>query len=376
MPESGKRIDRLTFLLIAGIAGAAALAFWPLAGALFVAGTFAVVLMPLHRVISRRMPAWLSAFLLTGGLVSALAATLALLVAVLLENTDEILEMLQTIVTWAGSLLGRHIDLNAAGVVLDINAWLEDIVGVLEQSLLGIIPQVPLMFVDIIVFALALYIAILGGDKIYREVVAALPKPSQRGIQALTVTFTDTIYSVYVLHVLVALVTFALAVPFFAILGFGDIFFYAALAAIFQLIPAVGSLVLVVFLAVYALASGDYRALALLAFVGYPLLSAFPDFFLRPILMGKRVDIHPVLILIGFIGGLGVMGLIGFVLGPLFMALLVSGYHVLVEELHGTASDDAPLSERKEPRRRCGGRRVGGCRIRAGRNTADSSPHP
>ncbi|RXE56697.1 hypothetical protein ABH15_00490 [Methanoculleus taiwanensis] len=348
MAETGTRIDRLTLLLIAGIAAAAAIAFWPLAGALFVAGTFAIVLMPLHRVLCRRMPAWFSALLLTGGLVSALAALLVLLAGVLLENTNEILHMLQTIVSWAGSLLSRHVDLNAAGAVIDINAWLAEIVGLAEQSLMGIIPQVPLMVVDIIVFVLALYIAVLGGDKIYREVAAALPKRSQRGINALTVTFTDTIYSVYVLHVIVALVTFVLAVPFFAILGFGDVFFYAALAAIFQLIPAVGSLVLIVFLAVYALASGDYRALALLVFVGYPLLSALPDFFLRPILMGKRVDIHPVLVLIGFIGGLGVMGLIGFVLGPLFMALLVSGYHVLVEELHGAAHENAPLPDRKE----------------------------
>jgi len=55
--------------------------------------------------------------------------------------------------------------------------------------------------------------------------------------------------------------------------------------------------------------------------------------YLRPVLMGKRVEIHPVIIFIGFFGGMATMGLVGFILGPLLLSLLIGGYQIVVQEI-------------------------------------------
>jgi predicted PurR-regulated permease PerM len=44
------------------------------------------------------------------------------------------------------------------------------------------------------------------------------------------------------------------------------------------------------------------------------------------------VKIHPLVMLVGFFGGILTMGMIGFVLGPLLLTLLISGYRIMVEE--------------------------------------------
>jgi predicted PurR-regulated permease PerM len=48
------------------------------------------------------------------------------------------------------------------------------------------------------------------------------------------------------------------------------------------------------------------------------------DNFLRPRLMAGRTKVHPVLILIGVLGGLRVVGFVGLLVGPLILALLVA----------------------------------------------------
>jgi hypothetical protein len=50
--------------------------------------------------------------------------------------------------------------------------------------------------------------------------------------------------------------------------------------------------------------------------------------------MEKLVSIHPVLMMIGILGGISIMGIIGLILGPLFIAHLVSSYQILIDQLN------------------------------------------
>jgi len=73
-------------------------------------------------------------------------------------------------------------------------------------------------------------------------------------------------------------------------------------------------------------------------FIGYPLLSGWIDFYYRPVMMGKRVAINPVLMMIGIFAGLPFMGVLGFIIGPVLIALVVTGYKILEEEMHESRS--------------------------------------
>jgi predicted PurR-regulated permease PerM len=48
------------------------------------------------------------------------------------------------------------------------------------------------------------------------------------------------------------------------------------------------------------------------------------DNFIRPRLVSGRTKVHPVLILIGVLGGLKIFGFIGMLVGPLVLALFVA----------------------------------------------------
>lgn len=339
MAADFSRIDILTFVLIAAIVVAAAVAFWPLVDVIILALSLAVVVLPLHWWFCRYMRAEFAAALTTTLIFLAVLVAVVFTVAVIYQNSDYLLEIGSTILSWINAAPAGD---GALGTIPSgaIAEWLTGLVGNVDAYLADLVSAVPMLVVKIIVFFLALFMFIYKGDDIRLEIMEHLPGRVRRSIHVMTETTVNTLYAIYVVHVATAVITFILAIPFFYFLGFDHILFYAVIAAIFQLIPIIGPSLVMLFLGIYALSIGDYRAVLLIVFIGYPVVCAFPDIYLRPMFMGQRAAIHPILMWIGFFGGLAVMGIIGFVLGPMFIALIISGYKILLEQLHGDDGDD------------------------------------
>ncbi|PKL58376.1 MAG: AI-2E family transporter, partial [Methanomicrobiales archaeon HGW-Methanomicrobiales-5] len=110
--------------------------------------------------------------------------------------------------------------------------------------------------------------------------------------------------------------------------------------------PILGSSVAFILIGAYAQAIGDTQGVLILFFLGYLIVSLVPEIYVRPVLVGRRVKIHPVIMFIGIIGGLLTMGLAGFVLGPLIMVLVITSYRMYTEDKkeRGLSTiDDDPL---------------------------------
>lgn len=333
MTHNLSRIDLFTSILVLGIIIAATVAFWPLFSVFILSSSLAVVVMPLHRRLSQKVSPAVAASLTTLFVFVALIAALLFSVEVLYANRDYLAEIVSIILDWVREFRLEMIDSSVPIPPEQVAAWLSDQFGQLGGYIGDIIRTIPFLIVQIIIFFLSLYMFIWRGDEIRREIMDHLPARIRSAIHEMTTVTVNTLYAVYVVHVATSVVTFILAVPFFALLGYDHVIFYSLLAAIFQLIPIIGPTLIMIFLGIYAVSLGDLRGLAIIAIIGYPVVCAFPDLYLRPLFMGQRAAIHPVLMWIGFFGGLAVMGLVGFVLGPLFIALVVSGYKILIQEL-------------------------------------------
>jgi predicted PurR-regulated permease PerM len=62
------------------------------------------------------------------------------------------------------------------------------------------------------------------------------------------------------------------------------------------------------------------------------------DNFVRPKIVSSRAKLHPVLVLVGVLGGLKVFGFIGFVVGPLILALFITFMQIYELEKHEITS--------------------------------------
>jgi len=332
MPGFLEERGRYTLYLVAAIAVIAIIIFWQLMVAFIFAGSIAVIALPLHKRLTRRIGAKASAALVTIIMFLIFVAVIAFSIGLLLQNQVFLNDLVSTVVNWAGP--GQN---NSLTSVLHINqTQLDGLIGnsnqMVNQWADSFIREIPALGFQLLVFFLSFSVFLYKGEELYHSSFAMIPEYQKEAVRRLTHTAVDTLYAIYVVQLIIVIITFLLALPFFYFLGLDHVLFFSTLAGLLKIVPILGPSLLMAFLAVYAISISDVTALLLLIFIGYPVVCAFPDLYIRPVLMGRRTSIHPVIMWIGFVGGLFTLGLVGFVLGPLILALLITGYHILKEE--------------------------------------------
>lgn len=124
-------------------------------------------------------------------------------------------------------------------------------------------------------------------------------------------------------NLVVAAVQGALGAVVFAVLGVSNPLLSGAVMAVFALLPAAGPAFVWGPVAIYLFMTGDpWRALALT--VAGAALIGVVDNVLRPLLVGRGTRMPDWLVLVSTIGGIGAIGMNGFVIGPLAAGLFIT----------------------------------------------------
>lgn len=114
-----------------------------------------------------------------------------------------------------------------------------------------------------------------------------------------------------------------LAAVGFTIFGVPDVALWSVLVFILALLPIVGAPMVWLPWSVYLVYIGEtFRGVGLLLYSA--ILVNGIEHIIRPKLIGSVADIHPLLVLLGVVGGLAVFGFIGFILGPLVLSVFVT----------------------------------------------------
>ena len=117
----------------------------------------------------------------------------------------------------------------------------------------------------------------------------------------------------------------------FFMLGIQPALLWGILMAVLSLLPAVGAGLVWVPAAAYLLLTGAYLKGAVLLAVGTLVISTV-DNLLRPPLVGKGTMLPDYAVLISTVGGLSLIGMNGFVLGPLIVALFVAAWSLFSDD--------------------------------------------
>lgn len=145
-------------------------------------------------------------------------------------------------------------------------------------------------------------------------------------------------YAVIYGSIIIALIQGSLGAIGFFIFGISSPILWGIIMSIFALIPFLGTTVIwgpaALFLILDGLVASEFsvvlKGVGLLLF-GILVVSSV-DNLLKPKLIGKKAKVHPVLILVGVLGGLVFLGFVGFIIGPLILALFEAFLEVYEKE--------------------------------------------
>ncbi len=329
--------DQALWILIAGIVIVSVVAFWPLMTVFVWTVALAVALMPFHQRLSRIVKPSVSAMFLTLWVFLIILVVISAAANVVYTNIQYIGTMASTLVTGL-----THTGFESFLPPLTAGQ-LDDMPKTIVQAVLNTVTSTTanpmLLILQIIIFFLLLSMFLYYGEEIWDAATRTLSKKASDGVERLAEIANTTIYSLIVIQISAALICFILALPFFWFLGYGHELLFATLIGLAMLIPLIGAQLFLVLFVLYTIALGDYRGAAIVVFLGYPLLSGWIDFYYRPVMMGKRVAVHPVFMMIGIFAGVPFMGIVGFILGPVLVALTVTGFRIYAEQAGPQAPD-------------------------------------
>ncbi len=173
-----------------------------------------------------------------------------------------------------------------------------------------------------IFWVLILYYLLVDGRAFRNWIEDTLPLPvDEQHLVALR--FMDMASSLVVGNGVAAIIQGIAGGLMFVALGLHAAVLWGVVMAILAFIPVVGiSLVYVPFTIILLFAGETSRALML--FVPLAILATFVEYWLKPLLVGRRAQMHTLLVFLSLIGGAMVFGAVGLLLGPLMMTLFLT----------------------------------------------------
>ncbi|MDO8504972.1 MAG: AI-2E family transporter [bacterium] len=298
----------------------------PFLSALILATVFSVVSQPLYKKISMHIKSTRLASLFT----SLIVAIIILVPSILLGRQifRETWQLYSSVASEGGSFIietDRFLDsVQQFSPVqfqfsANVNQYLKQGLSWLVENIGLIFSNIGRLLMSVVIFLIAFYYLLKDGKKLMKEVISLSPLADVDD-SAIFRKLGLAINSVIKGNLIVAIIQGTLTAIGFAIFGIPHAILWGSLASVAALIPGFGTALVITPAILFLFVSGEViRAVGLLIWgvVAVGLI----DNFLGPKLVGQGLKLHPFLVFLSVLGGIGFFGPIGFLLGPLILSL-------------------------------------------------------
>ena len=192
----------------------------------------------------------------------------------------------------------------------------------LYQSVSTISANVINFFVSLFIFVYLTFFFLRDGEKILQHCMDAFPMKNEDESYLLG-QFQKTTRATIKGTVMVALAQGFLGYLTLLLIGINGALIWGAVMALLSIVPAVGTVLVWLPIALVLFLNGEIMDASLLIFSGVFIIGMI-DNLLRPILIGKETKMPDYLILLTTIGGISIFGITGFIVGPIIASLFIS----------------------------------------------------
>lgn len=202
-----------------------------------------------------------------------------------------------------------------------LDSILKSSIVYLFSLLSNFIINLPGKILEVVIIIFSTFFLFKDGEKIFKDIndLKVMDKNKKEEIINNTKFVLNAI-----IHgvVLTGLIEGILLTLIFWILGIPNALFWGMISVILAILPVVGAGFVWVPASIWLLYKGKTLYAVILILFSGVLISGIIEQYLKPKIIGEKSKIHPLIILIGILGGIKLMGLIGMVIGPLIISFL------------------------------------------------------
>jgi len=202
---------------------------------------------------------------------------------------------------------------------INVDQYLKQGLSWLLQNLGGFFSNFAKLLTSAFIFLISLYYLLKDSSKL-RKAVTALSPLADTDDEIILKKLKLAVDSVVRGNITIALIQGALTALGFTLFGVPNAILWGTVTAIAAIIPGIGTALVLIPAIVFLFLSGNtFSAFGLLLW-GI-LAVGLIDNFLGPKLVGRGMQLHPLIVFLSVLGGLIFFGPLGFLLGPLTLSL-------------------------------------------------------
>lgn len=303
----------------------------PYLQALILTFVFAVVMRPVHLRFThwlggREAPAALATVFLV--VIIIFTPLMALGTQIFREGTSLYLALLDNGPGIGETLtqLENYLQDLIPGITVNFGEYLRQLVSWLLQNVSFVFTGLAQAVFALFLGLLGLYYLLKDGEKFESRLVVLMPL-SQKYSQLIWTRLTAAVNSVVMGSLLVAVIQGVLTGVGFWIFGVPNPAFWGSVTVFAALVPTVGTSLVIAPAVIYLFLIANPAA-AFGFLIWGALAVGLVDNFLAPQLVKRGVRIHPFLILLSVLGGISLLGPIGFLAGPLILSVLFALFDI------------------------------------------------
>ena len=222
---------------------------------------------------------------------------------------------------------------------LNFDKYLEQGLDWLLKNIGGLFSNITKMILNFFIFLIALYYLLKDGQRLKKTIVDLSPladADDEKIFNMLELAVNSVIKG----NLTVAVIQGGLTAVGFAVFGVPNAVLWGTVTSIAALIPGFGTSLVIIPAILFLFFNNEvFHAVGLLVWGGVAV--GLIDNYLGPKLVGRGIQMHPFIIFLSVMGGIGFFGPIGFLLGPLTMSLLFAFFEIIFSVKSQEKDDEA-----------------------------------
>lgn len=308
------------FLLVFGLLIISGIVIRPYISALLSAAVIAYLLYPLHNRLKKKVGNMISALFFTVGLFFGIISLIAYGITFIFYR----LSAIESFITSVNDFFTRF-------EIIDLTLIPNQLMSRANEYILSFSTQMINYFVLLFIFFVSLYYFLLNGTEVIKFLKEILPI-SENKKDKLLADIKKQGYTIFYVQCFLGLIQGLVGGIVLFLLGYEFVVIGGLIMAILGVIPVLGPFAFYIPLGLFSIASGDVVQGVLLIIIGLSVVSMI-DNILRPVIVGRKSQVHPLTVLLGFFGGIAVFGITGLLIGPIILSITITLIKDL-KELH------------------------------------------
>ena len=336
---------------------------WPFVSTIVLAATVTGVFHPVYELLARRLSPVIASLVTCLMIFAVLFIPIVSLVGILsteayelygmarsaafgdqlrnlLQQSQRIEQLNQMLAPFEIQITGEQLNSAITEIGRTVGLFLYDQARAITSNILKFI--INFLFMLIIIFYL-----LIDKQRLLDFIFDLSPLPDEQDRKLLQ-KFKDMAGAILIGNGLSGLIQGVLGGIVFALFGLRSPFLWGVVMTILAFLPILGIGLVFVPAAVLLFLNGRIAA-GVFFLVFYAALSGSIEYFIKPKLVGHRVQMHTLLVFLSIIGGLRLFGILGIIYGPLVVTgfltltdIYHTSYQQLVESPADTAADRGP----------------------------------